>query len=759
MYDFKMLSDYDFELLTQDLLQKALNCRLESFKKGKDKGIDLRYSNYRRKDTIIQCKHYANSTFSSLKSNLKNKEYSKIKALNPSRYILVTSQGLTPYQKDELFQILDPYCLSTSDIFGMNELNSLLRQFVEVEKNHYKLWLTSTSLLEKITHSSVYNRSEINMDRTLTRFKIYVQNKAYYKALDILKDSHCCIISGIPGIGKTTLAEMLLISYLDMGYEVIKISQNINEAFKVYSSKSKQIFLYDDFLGQTGLDLKLYKNEDNDILTFIRYIEKDGNSKFILTTREYILNQAKSTYESLERSNIDLKKTTLVLDDYTKHDKAKILFNHLYYNRLPKSYIKNLLNNDISKIINHKNYNPRIIEILTENLLPPESYKFYDTFINNLNNPSKIWEFAFKNHISQESRNLLILLISLPFRVDIKILKKIYDFYNKEKSTLYNREFSDRDFKYALKELDGSFIYIDKENVSFKDPSVKDYIEQYIIQNDIEFEILCDTAICFEQCLTLYNFSGKNKYSLLKKNSESFADAILMNLLSFDIKLVKDYLGPYPSFNYESVIQRIITVMKINMTLKHKGIDDYLMNDFFENLSTNFIFYGSKTRDYIELLKLSLEKDYKEYFDQYIIKEIVGFCISEISDYYIEEIEDFEIVEIVSSYYPELIDESIMEELADVFSNFYEDDYNSVVDWGGVEYVEDYARKLEELGGLFSVNIDEALKYLEQEAEKIENSDEGQLIEKYRDKFRDEVFNDEMILDMFDVLLNISDVD
>jgi hypothetical protein len=43
MYDFKMLSDYDFELLTQDLLGKSLGCRLESFKKSKDKGIDLRY--------------------------------------------------------------------------------------------------------------------------------------------------------------------------------------------------------------------------------------------------------------------------------------------------------------------------------------------------------------------------------------------------------------------------------------------------------------------------------------------------------------------------------------------------------------------------------------------------------------------------------------------------------------------------------------------------------------------------------------------
>lgn len=43
-YDFKMLSDYEFELLSMDLLMKELKCNLENFEKGRDQGIDLRYS-------------------------------------------------------------------------------------------------------------------------------------------------------------------------------------------------------------------------------------------------------------------------------------------------------------------------------------------------------------------------------------------------------------------------------------------------------------------------------------------------------------------------------------------------------------------------------------------------------------------------------------------------------------------------------------------------------------------------------------------
>ena len=33
-YDFKMLSDYEFELLTKDLLMKEFECNFESFEKG-----------------------------------------------------------------------------------------------------------------------------------------------------------------------------------------------------------------------------------------------------------------------------------------------------------------------------------------------------------------------------------------------------------------------------------------------------------------------------------------------------------------------------------------------------------------------------------------------------------------------------------------------------------------------------------------------------------------------------------------------------
>ena len=83
-YDFKSLSDFDFELLVRDLLQEELDFTLESFKPGKDGGIDLRYISNRDSTLIVQCKHYASSTISQLLFLLHSVESSGRFAISPS---------------------------------------------------------------------------------------------------------------------------------------------------------------------------------------------------------------------------------------------------------------------------------------------------------------------------------------------------------------------------------------------------------------------------------------------------------------------------------------------------------------------------------------------------------------------------------------------------------------------------------------------------------------------------------------------------
>src|ERR1051325_4596749 len=145
-YDFRSLSSYDFALLARDLLQAELQIRLESFSAGRDSGIDFRFRSGET-NLIVQCKHYVDSRYEALASLLRRKERAKIDLLSPSRYILATSVSMTPARKAEIQKILGPACAEPSDIFGLEDLNNLLARHGDVERKHFKLWLTSEPVL------------------------------------------------------------------------------------------------------------------------------------------------------------------------------------------------------------------------------------------------------------------------------------------------------------------------------------------------------------------------------------------------------------------------------------------------------------------------------------------------------------------------------------------------------------------------------------------------------------------------------------
>ena len=116
-YDFNILQPTEFECLTRDLLQKKENIFIESFTDGRDNGIDLRFSSSKNQKTIVQAKRYKD--FSKLKSILK-KEADKVVRLSPDRYIISTSVGLTPKNKDEIVNLFSSKGVSviSADIFG-----------------------------------------------------------------------------------------------------------------------------------------------------------------------------------------------------------------------------------------------------------------------------------------------------------------------------------------------------------------------------------------------------------------------------------------------------------------------------------------------------------------------------------------------------------------------------------------------------------------------------------------------------------------
>ena len=562
-YDFRSLSPHDFELLCRDLLQKPLGVRLESFTAGRDSGIDFRYRT--KTDTlIVQVKHYADSGYDALVRVLKQKERSKLEALKPTRYILATSVGLTPQRKDELLALLSPSCVATSDILGKDDINNLLTQYEDIERQHFKLWLTSAGVLERVLHAGIFGDTEAHLDRIRLRLSRYVPNPSFERAQKLLAMTRFCIVAGIPGIGKTTLAEVLLADLVDrQGFTAFRVAHDLSELRPVKNQKSKQVFYFDDFLGKTSLE-KLQKNEDQRLIELMEEVTDNPNWRFILTTREYILNIAKNRYEAFAHPSIDLPMCVINLKDYTRPVRAKILYNHIYFSDLPKDYKLALLEGrGYEKILEHHNYNPRVIEYMTQprhaKTVAPTLY--LREFVDSLDHPSRLWDHAFRHQISEAARHLLLVLTVLPDETKLENAEKAFWTFYAFRQRRFGFATAPGDWLDALKELDGNFIRTGKIGrdiaVSFHNPSVKDFMEQFLANSDADVADLFHGAQFYEQYTGVWNGRRGRRYHGIDAASGDYVKALAANLWGESartIRRVDEYgetigLTPHPPSN------------------------------------------------------------------------------------------------------------------------------------------------------------------------------------------------------------------
>lgn len=504
-YDFKRLSGPDFEDVVHDLLQVAWNVELEIFAGGRDHGIDLR----RQDDsglTIVQCKNYEGSGYSALKTKMRDYELPKVQQSTPDRYVLVTSVDLSVGQKNELFRLLTPWVKAPHDIIGKKELTALLDAHGEVVRRHHKLWLTSVAVMEQILLGAEQVQTSAEVARMQRKLEIYVETDALSRAVTILEEQHVLIVSGEPGIGKSTLADMIMLDHLANGFQPAVIRSSLSEGRRLAASGRPTIFYFDDFLGQTYLGDRpdfLGKREDADLVDFIEWVSSSEVHRFVLTTREHVLSEALTRSERFRHARLADERCLITVRDLNRAQRARILYNHIEFSSLPVVYKREMLRDDFFlEVIDFERFNPRVISWLASynqiKAVPVEAYQQHVREL--MANPLEIWRHAFEHELSQAARDTLVALYSFTYRAYVDDLERCFNTLHAASIRRLNDRTTSGAFRSSMKELEGSFITINNEReIRFINPSIADFVATVLCDDPNLILDLIDAAVLFTQ--------------------------------------------------------------------------------------------------------------------------------------------------------------------------------------------------------------------------------------------------------------------
>ena len=606
MFNYTNIFPTEFEEICHEILEKITNQSFRVFSQGTDGGIDMQ-SNENEK-IIGQAKLYINSTQSTTVYNIK-KEFNRIRNKDIEQYYLFIGRELSPENVQKIYDEFSDYMKSKENIYTIKEIEELLQkdEFLDIIRNHVRLWLNSTNVLELVINRNIFFDNDILFYDIKKDLELFVQTEIYDVCKKILKEKRNLLILGEPGIGKTITSKMLALYFFQKGYTIrYADSQNLDKLKSGISMDyaKKEFILLDDCLGQSYLEL--HEQNENDLIRFIKYVQNNPNKIILLNSRITVFQEATKRKIDLEKSvnNKNFHIQEINMQNLSKLEKAQILYSYLKNKKIPEEYKKQIINNrKYMEIIKNPSYNPRIIDYMTDenrysNIEPK---KYADEIIKAFTKSEYVWEDEFKYRIAKQDRILLYTLYSISsYKVKDKILKQA--FFKRLEIENIDTTISSI-YEDTLKRLNESFIkIIMKDNIryiSVVNTSVNDFLKNKLNENYIKKEKLKKSIITIEQCERIIeNDEDKEMFIREKiKNRDFFK--LYTNKYNSINEVYLAYVSVLDMINYTDSCD-IINGMK-SLQGSYTVLDRYITNN-------EIVYYLHNHLEYKDVIEKFLEK-------------------------------------------------------------------------------------------------------------------------------------------------------
>lgn len=217
--------------------------------------------------------------------------------------------------------------------------------------------------LTQILDERAYEQAQAVLDSMRTDLDKLVRTTTYERAARALDRHGFVLLTGVPATGKTTIAGQLALAAADVfGTHVVMLDDPAQFTDR-WNPNEKQLFWLDDAFGATQLTPYLAQSWQR--IGSKAKSAIDGGSKFVLTTRSYILSHA---MEHLKAGSFPLLETAQVVvdvTDLTPGDRRQILYNHLKHGRQPKDYLRQLVPH-LEEASDHSGFTPELARRLAE---------------------------------------------------------------------------------------------------------------------------------------------------------------------------------------------------------------------------------------------------------------------------------------------------------------------------------------------------------------------------------------------------------
>lgn len=617
-YDYyNNLSPERFQDLAIDIIEKREEITFEVFAKERDQGIDARGTKA-NKIVIMQAKR--NNEYYNLRKTLK-KEAEKIKKINPDRYILITTIKMTPGRKEEIKQYFKSYIQDDIDIIGKEDIDNFIsnNKNIEILEKYNELWLSNTHVLEKIiertSNRGINEESKYQLTQILKKEKIYSENQYFYNALETLKQKHYILIYGSAGAGKTTLAGHLCYYFLKkMQNAEFIYTDTMDSLKKVYKANKNQIIFLDDFWGSWRKNKNGGEIDTKQLIRMIQMIEEDESKILVITSREYIFRQFEEE-NYIEKTVFRNSSILMNIEDYTPLQKAKILFKQLENTKICWNDIYEITEN-YSDIIEHPNYNPRILEMCLQKIENEREYiSAYEKLYMAIEEPEEFLKGIFYGQ-KEGAKIITFLLLLFSGKMKLETLEIMFcDYIDEEGKTINAKKNS---FKEYIKQLENTITeeYRDEENtviIIFKNSTIEETIQEQFIDNLYAYSkniikitkylnpLLCLCDIWDDKNYDIYRKEMKLSIELKEQIVEKIVEKY-EKLKWHEVEILhEDSVDNLPRKNIENLIK----IIKMSSKLNSQKLNHFIINkvdDILQTLKNSNLAYYEKGY-FPELLK------------------------------------------------------------------------------------------------------------------------------------------------------------